>query len=163
MQPRRQILLTAFVLAALAGSGPAWAADEGDRTLAYELPSRAADDCLAFDSASSALSNERPLMTYAEVLVPCAGNSDGRSDGHEASIMSYLDDAQGSRLIRRRFVGSRLDYDAGLVRSMFEGKLLGLGFRYRLTPSMSLSSQTGLGFTQDSPEGLMTFGFKLKF
>lgn len=56
-----------------------------------------------------------------------------------------------------------MDLDAGIVKDEDRGKLLGFRLRYRLSESMSLTGQSGLGAADQSPQGVVTFGFRIEF
>lgn len=56
-----------------------------------------------------------------------------------------------------------VDLDAGFVKDEDRGKLFGLQLRYRFLESMSLTGQSGFGAAGQSPQGVVTFGFKIEF
>lgn len=90
-------------------------------------------------------------------------SDDHNSDSKALSANFAIEETEDPYTNRRRFGRSQSDFDAGLMRSMLEGKLLGLRFRHYLTPYLRMSGQAGLGFTGGSPDTIMSFEIRFAF
>jgi hypothetical protein len=175
MRPRRHlhpILLAAFISLSLAWVGLSGTGYAGEAATAEDVPSDVEGGMLCRSVNPEALLRQHLsachpqaglLMVNTEPPLPDISRDASNPDSHLPSSRSSLMESQGSGVVRRKSGGSRLKYDAGVMRSMGEGKLLGLGFSRQLAPSISFSGQTGLGFTEASPQWVVAFGIKIKF
>jgi hypothetical protein len=102
-------------------------------------------------------------MMETETVMPLTGPDADGLESHRPSFRSHLLGIRGGGHVRRKSGGSLIKYDAGLMKSTLDGKVLGLGFSHQLSPAISFSGQTGLGFTSISPQAVLGFGIKIKF
>jgi hypothetical protein len=91
-------------------------------------------------------------------------NSDDHNpDSKTISANFAIEETEGPDTNRRRFGRSASNFDAGLMKSMLEGKLLGMRFRHYLAPYLRMSGQAGLGFTGGSPDTILSFEIRFAF
>jgi hypothetical protein len=100
-----------------------------------------------------------------------SNDSDGYGSDSNIPSIKYLikklhislSEIPGADPLRRMFARPQSDFDAGLIKSILEGKMLGLGYRYYLAPSLKLSWQGGIGFTGGEPDPIITLEIKYTF
>jgi hypothetical protein len=158
-----RLLFAAFILSAPLWAGPAPAAAGDDAMPAGDLTADFNAYLFCNPARSEVLSCERLLMVYP-VLPRLEAGSDGwEPDSRSPSDSLPWEETRGRGIVRRRSLGPLFKYDAGLMKNMFDGNVLGWGFQYNLSPSMSLSGQTGLGFADEGAQGMMSYGIKITF
>jgi len=139
-------------------------------------PSAHAADVEPMQTLRGAAGLIRPLPGAAAALLPSIPSSEPAPGTYEpgtpvSSLLPGLDDdgtAFGARKgdgpkYHRYSLSPHMDLDAGVVKDEDRGKLFGLQFRYRFSPSTSLTGRTGLNGAGNSPQGVVLFGLKVEF